>query len=281
VQRAGWRLLPKPLSRQDSDGLLSCATPAQPWSCLPSSARGVQQALTVAVELRPSDTGTPTLVLIGKAFVTSPAMLVTHQRFCSRCADDKLAEAATDLTLQLLNELQARSGRTVLDVRSTPSNAIVSIDGQPTGATPDTFNTFPGAHVVSIEKPGFQTETVQITAEEGKTATVAVALRSIPAPTSASRSWLPLGLVGGGAVLAVGGALIYADQQDGPDDKYRHSRATAVGISIGVVGLAAIGTGAFLWWRDSSASSKTAARTSTPVLSLTGGGGWVGWASTF
>lgn len=289
ARSAGWRLLPKALAKVEADALIHCATPAHPWECMPASVRSqsIHHALIVSVEPRESDTGVPMLLLVGKAFATSPATLVSHQRFCVHCADDKLAEASTELTAQLLNELASRSGRTLLEVNSTPANAIVSIDGQPTGGTNDTFNTFPGPHVVKIEKPGFLPETVHVTAEEGKTAKVAITLHQTAAATSDTTSpdraipWIPVGLIGSGAVLVAGGALIYADQQDGPDDKFRHPRATAIGVSVGIAGLAAIGTGVYLWWRGSSTPTGPAAKTSTPTLNISPGGASVGWTRTF
>jgi len=274
ARSSGWTLPPKPLTKQEVDGLVNCTTPEEPWRCIPldAEARGIHHALVVTVEPQQSTSGVAMLVLAGTLIATNPAALVVHQRICERCTDDKLAEASSELAVQLLNELAARAGRTLIEVKSVPPGAIVTVDRVPSGATDDVFATFPGTHTVRIEKAGFATETLQVETVEGKTVEVAVTLRP-----QASRL-IPLSLIGAGVALVAGGTLIYFDQQDGVNDKYRHSRATPVGVSVGVVGLAAVATGVYLWRRDSTASKP---KHSTPTVSVSDGGAVVGWTSTF
>src|SRR6185436_3511895 len=67
---------------------------------------------------------------------------------------------------------------------------------------------------------------------------------------------VPLALaVGGAAALVGGGVLVYVGQQDGPDDRRRYTRATPIGIGTGLLGVAAIGLGAYLWWRGPTESA--------------------------
>jgi hypothetical protein len=286
VRSNGWRLPAKQLPKPDADALVNCAVPAEPWRCVPASidTQGIRHALVVTVESKQSASGVPMLVLTGKVIVTSPTALIVHQRFCEHCADDKLAQASTELTAQLLNELAVRTGRTVLGVSSVPAGAVVSVDGQPTGATNGTFNTYPGLRTVTIEKQGFWPETVKVEAEEGKTATVAVTLRDRQPAPRPSRL-VPASLAGAGVALVAAGTFIALDQQDGVDDKYSHPRATPVGASVGVAGLAAIGVGAYLWLRGSPAAAAPvaapAASATVPAFTVTPGGALVGWLGTF
>src|SRR4029078_7617127 len=90
-----------------------------------------------------------------KLIAFAPQGLAVRQRFCEHCADDRLSAASTDLARQLLADLAVRAGRTVLDVAAPPPGARITLDGQPIGATDATFNTFPGAHVVVVEKAGY------------------------------------------------------------------------------------------------------------------------------
>jgi hypothetical protein len=222
------------------------------------------------------------VVLTAKLIVTHPHALVVHQRFCEHCTDDKLTQASTELTQQLVQELAVRMGRTVLEVKSTPSGARITLDGDPIGATNTTFNTYPGSHVVIIEKPGYLTQTISTDTQEGKTAEVSVALResdssprtAIAKPPSRHSRIVPLTLIGaGGAAAVTAGVLVYLGQQDGRNDKYVHTHATAIGVVTGLAGVAMIGAGAYLWWRGPGGSAPTAA-----VLP---GGAIVGWTRSF
>lgn len=281
---AGWQLPAKALSKKESAALLRCLEPGEPWGCIPSSigAQGIYHALVIGAVRQQSEDGRPLVVLTGKLVVTKPRALVVHQRFCEHPTDDKLTRESADLAQQLVQELAVRIGRTVLDVSSTPSGAQITLDGAAIGATSTTYNTYPGQHIVVLEKAGYVTQTHTIDAEEGKTATLAVTLREservtkqepITSPQSPSRR-LPLALFGvGGVGVVTSGVLIYIGQQDGTEDKYLRSRATTIGVVSGIAGVAAIATGAYLWWRGPSSS--------TPTVTAASGVAVVGWARSF
>lgn len=286
TRQAGWQLPEKPLTKKESTGLLRCLDPGEPWGCIPGSidAQGIHQALVVAAEKQQAEDGSPVVVLTAKLIVTRPHALAVRRRLCEHCADDRLTQASTELTEQLLQELAVRMGRTVLEVKSNPSGARIILDGVPVGATNMTFNTYPGSHLVILEMPGYVTQTVPVDAQDGKTAEVAVTLResdSIPIPprtaqtteTQPSRR-VPITLFGvGGAALVGAGILIYLGEQSGPDQEQLHTSAKAHGIELGIAGLATIGAGAFLWWRGSV--------TSAPTISVMPGGAAVGWTKAF
>ncbi|MFC2095489.1 PKD domain-containing protein [Candidatus Bipolaricaulota bacterium] len=66
-------------------------------------------------------------------------------------------------------------------VLSSPSSALVKIDGVPVGnTTHEQTNVAPGLHTVEISKSGYQTETRQTSVTAGLTSTVSVTLTAIP-----------------------------------------------------------------------------------------------------
>jgi hypothetical protein len=284
TRTAGWQLPTKPLSKKEAAGLLHCMDPGEPWGCIPDTidAQGIHRALVVDAQKQQSDDGSPLVVLTAKLVVTRPRALVVQQKFCEHCTDDKLTKTSSELTQRLVRELAVRVGRTVLEVKSTPTSARITLDTEPIGATDTTYNTYPGSHVVIIEKPGYFTQTITVEAQEGKTAEVVATLREsaprvVLTTTNPSREVshvVPFSLIGVGVVgVATGGVLVYLGQQNGPDDKTIHRRATKLGVISGIAGIAALGTGAYLWWRGRSPGA--------PTVSPVAGGGVVGWIESF
>jgi PEGA domain len=283
TQAAGWELPSKPSTKKELAALLRCLDLSEPWGCIPSSltAQGVRHVLAVAAKKQQAENGAPVVVFTVSLVATSPQALLVRQRFCEHCSEQKLTLAASEVTRQLLEELAVRTGRTILEVKSTPSGARILLDGVSIGATNGTFNTYPGMHTVILEKPGYLTQTLSVKAEEGKTAEVSVALRESAAvaptkalPSSKPSRWVPLTLFGAGAAsIGVAGALLYVGAQDGPDDKRLRPRATTVGVIAGIAGAASLGAGLYLWLRGPSRSGPTAS--SLP------NGATIGWSGMF
>jgi len=286
ARQAGWSLANPRLSRREADGLVSCVAPT-PFACLPASleAGGIHRVLVVTVDRAVSDSGAPELVLLGKLVVTSPRDVIVNRRFCESCADDRLAQESTQLAQDILRLLATQSGRTVVEVASEPAGAQVVLDGQRIGVTNGTFNTFPGKHVVILEKLGYASERKELTVGEGKTVTVSATLRvsavpgvpELPGMGEPPRRprLVPGAVIGLGAVALVGGIVLYAVDQDPSltgDKRYRDT--APAGVAIGVAGLAVLGAGAYLWRRGS-------ARTSGPAAAVARGGVVVGWCGAF
>jgi PEGA domain len=279
VRTAGWSLPAKPFAKKDTDRLVTCPDVRSPWTCLaPSiSAAGVEDVLIVSVETSQAANGAPVVVITGKLIVTTPPAFAVRKRFCEHCADDKLAEAGQDLTHQLIQELAARSGRTVVHIKSDPPGADINLDGTDVGATEATFNTFPGKHVAAVRKEGFVTEVREFTAEDGKTSELTLTLRPsaavrTTAPTQHERPsrLVPFALIGvGGALVLSGGYFIHLGGQS--DERYDYFHATSFGITAGVIGLGAVGAGLYLLWH----------RDSGPTITQTSSGAIVGWSGSF
>ncbi len=283
TRSAGWTLPPKPLTDKESEAVFVCTGSSAPWTCLPPSIdKATEHVLVVGVEHQ-RENGTPMTVLSGKLIATSSHAVVFAQRYCDHCADDKLTEASTDLTQELLKRLAVRDGRTVLSVRSVPTGARITLDGAAIGATDGTFNIAPGSHVVLLEKDGFQSETQTTTAEEGKTTEVSRTLRPTNAndgmpqtPPGPGRSWLvPALVIGGGAVVAIGGGVLLAiDEDPSPTGGKTYLDTAPAGIAVGLAGLATIGVGVYLWHHASRPST-------APSAALVHGGAVIGWTGTF
>jgi hypothetical protein len=278
AREAGWALSRDPVAPPDVDRLLACSDPIRPWACVPASlgSRGIRRIFVFAVDRKQAASGAPMVVLTAKLIVQAPQGLAVRQRFCEHCADDRLSGASTELARQLLQDLAVRSGRTVLDVASIPPGARITLDGQPIGATDAAFNTFPGPHVVVVEKPGYRAERRTVIAEEGKTAAVAVLLAPAdPAsgPVRRSRA-LPGALIGGGALAVIAGAaLLDLGSRGGPHDKYRYVGATPAGAVIGLAGVAGLAAGVYVWWRTPPPS--------VPGIAIAGRAFCAVWATTF
>jgi hypothetical protein len=286
AREAGWAVSRDPLAAQDVDRLLECSDPVRPWACVPASlaGRGIRRIFVLAVDHKQTVSGAPMVVLTARLIVLIPPALAVRQRFCEHCADDRLSGASTELARQLLQDVAVRSGRTVLDVASTPPGARITLDGQPIGATDATFNTFPGSHVVVVEKSGYRRETRSVVAEEGKTAAVAIALAPTDPPAGATRSRaIPGALIGGGGLAVIaGGVLLELGSRGGPHDKYRYAGATPAGALVGLAGTAALVAGVYHWWHaPAGPGPRDTTRGGVPSVGIADRAVVAGWATAF
>ncbi|MDQ3341047.1 MAG: PEGA domain-containing protein [Myxococcota bacterium] len=219
-------------------------------------------------------------VLVGRVIITNPQATQFNKRHCERCADDRLQSEATTLVAEMLRQLASQSGRTVVDIKSDPAGAQIVLDGQRIGVTNSTFNTFPGKHVVVLEKSGYLRETHEFVIEEGKTADVSLTLRASDVQTPETpvthRSRLVPGVVVGvGAAAVMGGAILYiVDEDQSPTGGKKYFDSAPAGVAIGIAGLVTVGAGAYLWRRASRSSS-------TPSAGVVRGGAIIGWSGAF
>ena len=276
----GWIVRSKPLTKRETESLLHCQDSGSPWTCVPVSlhASGTYHALVLAVDSRQADSGAPMIVVTGKVIATDTRAFVGKQRYCVQCADDKLAAAATALTLELLRDITVREGHTIIEVHSIPEGAQISLDGRPVQVTDASLNTYPGMHTVALEKPGYQRETREVRVTRGNTADLAVVL----SPTAQragtppkSSTIVPLVIVGFGATAIATGIVLYAIDEDPSLNGGKRYRDTAsYGVTSGAVGLAAVGVGAFLWFRASRAPS-------VPSIAAVHDGALITWQGNF
>lgn len=285
VRSAGWSLPAKPATKRETDILLNCEDANTPWTCVPSSitSKGIRNLFVVSIENRQAANGAPLVVITGRMIVTDPPEFAFGQRFCEHCADDRLIKAGAELTHALIDDLATRTGSTVIHFASEPSGADIILDGTKLGATEATYSTSPGKHTAMIQKAGYISQVREFTVDRGKTAELSFTLARSEAltadhaaTTGPSRSpytyVLPGLALGAGASLTVlGSVLVYHGLHD--DAQYEYTRATAVGIPLGIVGLGAIGTGIYLLYRRDADSA--------PSASPAPGGVVVGWSGRF
>lgn len=253
VRDAKWTLPAKALSRTETERMLGCLDTKTPSSCVPDALQ-VAQLFVITVEPGQLDNGAPLVVLTAKGITLRPAAIAVRRRYCEQCEPERLASAAGELATQVLRDMVARSGTTLIEIATVPDGALIVLDGIRVGPTNRTLSTFAGTHRVELDKPGYEPVSREVVVEEGKTATVSVTLVKRPDARRTRTGerptrWGPRILIGAGAAVTVlGGVSIYLGESRGADDKYHYTRATTLGIGAGIAGVAMI-VGGIYWQR--------------------------------
>ena len=281
VQRAGWEAPQARLTSAETEAVLACKQVTKPWMCLASSIgdKGIDRALVVFLDASRTATGAPQLVLTAKLIVTHPESLIVRQQYCEGCTDDRLRKLSSELARDLIAEQAARGKPAVLEIKSVPPGAAVLLDGKQVGITDVALRTSPGKHVVSFRKDGHRGEVREVeTASARRPSCRSSSCREAPRrhrPCAVAP--VPAGLLLGGGLASLGTGLVVIaiGQKEDPDEKFRYSFPRAyLGTGLAVAGAVAISVGIAMWVRGPEA-------TSAPTVSVTSGGGVLGWARTF
>jgi hypothetical protein len=275
LRTANWSMVGQTFAPKEIEAIGKCLRDDKPWRCLSPlmEPKGVDH-LVVADANPQAEAGK--LVITGELVAAGDGAASVIQRRCDACDEPLLTSAAQHLTEELLKDFASRR-ETILEVVTVPADATVLLDGRAMGVTttPGKFSeiALPGPHKVTAQRPGFLPAEQAIDLPTAQTTSIAITLTQTPADLGRSY-WAPKALVGGGvAALGLAGYLVYLGQQDGPDDRKRYTRATAIGVATGLAGIAAIGYGVYLWRRGPSTNGFT--MTPTP------GGLFAGWAGAF
>src|SRR5512140_3324359 len=253
ARSGGWQLVETPLAESEITAILACLKAPQRWTCVsPVLARkDIQRLIVVGVdpEVQPDSSGT--LVLTEQILLPQSDVATSNQRSCSKCVEESLTRIAFDLTKELLEEAAAGTGRTRLRILSTPPGAWITLDTTNVGLTDHTYSTFPGRHVVTVQRDGYQTETRTVDVLENQETTVAITLRSSGNPTPAPEAdghphLVPALVIGAGAAALVVGVILQLPPDSGPQPKYL---VNAPGAACVIGGGVAIGLGVYLWVR--------------------------------
>lgn len=278
VRTAGWSLPPKPLTKSQSDGMLTCLDSKPPASCFPAALQ-IARGFVVTLQEGQAENGAPWLRLTGKGILVDPPATAIRQQHCERCASNDLTASAAELAKIVLRDLALRAGTTIADFRSDPEGAEIVLDGERVGATNAKLNTYPGKHVARFEKPGYIAQTREFTAVEDQSVLVAATLprtdtgKPPTLPPLASKL-VPAALFGASGVLLVTGAVgIYYGAKGDSDDRYHYPRAMPIGITATVAGIGAAAVGGYLLWKGS--------RSSAPTVGVSSGSAVLGWMGTF
>lgn len=274
AREAAWSLGPR-LAAKDVEAVISCLAADRPWPCIVPIARahGLQRLVLVHAEPDRADSGAQ-LVLTGQLVVEGNGVPAIDRRYCARCGDAELERAAAELMRRLLKDSASRKGDTLLDVRTVPPGAVVSIDGRMAGESNRRFATHPGSHELLLQRSGYRPAVRKVVVREGQTEIVSVLLEreSGREGDGGGERIVPWIAVSGGAVAIVGGAVAsFTATSDsvGPQDKYNYS---AAGIGITIVGAVALGAGIYMWSRPPTTRSG-------PTISVLPGGGVAGWTT--
>lgn len=278
VRRASWTLSAQPFTPTEIDTITGCLRDDRPWHCLsPMMApKGVDRI--VVADANPQLGAPGKLDIVGDLVVAGDGAAAVSQQRCDGCDDAGLALAVQRLTDALLQDMAVRSEQTVLVVQTVPPGATVLLDGQSIGTTnaSGTINqtTYAGPHKLTVQRAGYQFDERTIHLLAGRTTGLVIELQPEGVEARVKPLLAPLAIAGTGAAgVVVGGVLIYLGQQDGPDDKWRYTRATALGVVAGIAGTAAVGIGVYLWRRPAKPSGLT--------VSTTPGAAVIGWAGAF
>lgn len=300
VTRESGRLPTQPtFSAKDVAAIRECVTTPHAWRCVAPVIHDKelrQLAIVSLVNDIAPDHG-PMIVVTEQVIRADLDVAVAGQRFCVRCTDDVLINMTTELTRTLFQEIEVRSGRTVIAVKSVPRGARITFDGNSMGATNRSFNTFPGRHTVVLDLDGYRRESRTIEASLDRTSELVVTMRS-PAAAVAERhdsearepSLLAPGApptsplapqlaMGAGALAVVAGAVLIAlnehptDQPIGTVQPRYYYDTMPPGIGLVISGAVA-GVGGYLWWRYTRS-------TVAPTVAATPGGGAIGITKAF
>ena len=310
LRDAGWPLVP-PLASNDATIVRGCLSKAAPWPCLESmtSKKGIERIVAVRVDLERSPDGTSQVVLTGRLIYSGAPSKIEQKRYCGACSNDDLTAYGEEISNELLAERALLAGNTKIAVSSTPMGAEVRIDNKPVGVTNNVFATSPGKHTVEVRAPGHQSETRDVSVNEGKTVTASFQMRPgqspttppgaplAAAPTAAPISaavnvdvdsggesssplpaWAPKAMMGvGGALVLTGVILVIVNdpvEKKGLDVDEHYIDTKTPGIVALVSGAVIGGVGGYLWWKSRS-------RTVVPTTSMTSGSVTVGVAGAF
>lgn len=241
----------------------------------PACARAVidrrSRALSVIyarIDARSSGGDAPDLTLTAY-WLTKGHDATTERKLCQRCTDQSLRALADDILKKLVGGSDL--GRVIF--KSAPPGARISIDGTPIGVTPLDWDLPPGKHAIQMDKAGRKPGTRDISVVSNHSELVVMTL----SPDERDERPLPRApltmLIGGGAAVITGAALIALSPDPDPQHRYYY-RTWPAGIAVAAAGTAVAAAGAYwLWFR--------APRTSAPVAAVTRDAAYVGWAGWF
>ena len=267
LRQRGNLLVPSPLPSEAITALLDCFV-IEDLAC----ARAIveqksksKQMVVAKVDLSDATTGMRDVTVTAYWFEAARDP-VAMRRSCASCTDAALRTLTDELMSSLVGKGRAELGQ--LSLTSSPSGARVTIDGAPVGVTPLSHPLTPGAHTIRLSLGGHARAESSVTIAQGQTATLAVDLSHAP------RSKLPLVAIGVGGAVLLTGIVLYASSEEDTGDKPEYRDTTALGVTVGIVGLATIGVGAYYLLRGGDA-------TEGATVAVVPGGATVGWGTQF
>lgn len=276
LSQHGHTLVPSPLPPEAITALIDCFV-IEDQSC----ARGIVEKRAKATSMLFARLDTKSNASNGTRDVTLTAYwfdkghdAIGERKTCQRCTDQLLRTTADEI----MKKLVGGGDLGHVKLKSIPSGARISIDGQAIGVTPLDWDLPPGKHTILMDKAGLQPVSRSIAVVSDRTEALTMQLAASGANDDGSKlpRFVPIGLLAAGGALLVTGAVMIAIDEDPSIDggkTYRNTGPAGVGLAIGgaVVG----GVGAYLLW------SRSPRTTSTPVAAFTSDTAYIGWLGRF
>jgi hypothetical protein len=278
---ASWDLVETPIDQTEIQTIVACLKSPRVWSCIDPLAKSKQVGRWIIVRVEPdrSPDGTPAVTLTEQILLHGSDLPTTDRRYCAAgCSDEALTRVAFDLTKSLLEEASAGTSRTKVTIRTTPTGAWITLDGNNVGLTDHTYATFPGRHVIVVQRAGFEPKTQTVEIPEDRETSVVFELTPTGAAGSSHAYLLPGVVTGAGTIMFAAGLGLQLTK-DPPDTRPQPARLVSTpGVGLMIAGGVAVGVGVVLWIR---ASKKSARPSSAPSAAFTKDGASLGWAGTF
>jgi len=267
------------LRAADVDALIECVSDEASQSCAAKFMESAKASRAIVMRVVRENRGNATTIY-GWVVATAGAVLVVNQRVCEQCNSTKLADAARALLESLLKDVEARTMPATLAVRTTPPGAQVEIDGRLVGVTPLEHGVYAGPHRIVLHLRGYEQSIQEREVLAGETTSVEVELRptkpgagtktdgTVAAEPSKDDNrrpfrWKPWAVIGAGAVVALGGGVLVALDQDDGGASLRYDHRETMTLGLGGVGVGAVVAAAGVVWllRDDAREPKRAAPT--------------------
>lgn len=265
AERGTWTVVAHKLPPERVTEVIRCSTDGDS-RCVGQLLDDVGADRLIALKLvDETNNAQPVRVVYGAILRRGADVLASSQRYCERCRDDLLADHVRSLVTDLVRIARSKVNPAMLVVRSVPSGARVKVDGEAVGPTDLELPIAAGVHTLEISMKDCRTHSQEITVTDGQRREVDVTLvpvndarpcgdpgqgngskRVLPPKKRKLAPWL---VVGGGAVLAIGGGILIATDEDEVEDgtvvpSYRDT-ATG-GVILAATGAVAV-TAGIVW----------------------------------
>ncbi len=200
--------------------------------------------------------------VIAKMYASQTAdLLQAEQRVCQRCSSaERMASVIRELVTDMAtSQLDDKARDTFLDVHTTPTGAVLSIDGVVVGATGQAYRVSPGEHTITVALAGHRSASSSVTVGANEHKALTIALDEEEDGGGDMQKWLGIGAMGvGGLALGVG-AVQVARHEGAPSSGDRIVNRSDT-ITQGLVGLGVgaglVGLGAFLFFTAEDSSDE-------------------------
>jgi hypothetical protein len=175
----GWVMMKTPLDEAALKKVQTCLKAGDnPWPCIEPTASKVGFDRLILLQADADKANPGTIVITTQVVAAQVGGMLVDRAFCEKCTATTLEEQTQSLATRQIRALMAQKGDTKIEVVSTPSSAVVKIDGAMVGETDATFRTYPGKHTVMVARAGYTNAVQDVTVAEGKTERIDVVLQS-------------------------------------------------------------------------------------------------------